>query len=510
MGLKSYQCALAAEAIYDERKVPQGWQTIEETHNSSLGFKAAAYSFEQKGEQYVIVAYRGTKTTRNFFITDSQIASRSQVGLYEPAEKFYDVVKKKIKDTGKSIILTGHSMGAVLAELVALTNSVKAITFESPGSLPMAHDLPGAPRRKELVKTFLSLPSAINSLNPQVGLCLYLGALKEDVWKPAVEAIKATKKNSSKELKTWHSMTLILLAFNAEHGYRLNKKYILKFPSWHAVSSRRLESRSQAAKLEWRVVTTDSKQQALNAVEVAGVGPTSRVFFRQEETPTESIESLFYLSGEGGPYNSVTKQGWRVTVFNWPNGTQCEAIRKIDPNFLLKEVGMFGHSLLLIEGIEEDGSLFYGTYHIYADRNPEHNNNEPYISAVKCLEGALHFPPQAYEQLTSKGAPLPKASALNIREAILADKNTVEESLVNRRDYLKYNLLGGKKDNPFAFFYNFFNRRYDENDPGMNCLEWCRKKMEVGGVYVISKNKPKKLGNAKVSEAPPQRRCVVM
>ncbi|WP_421440166.1 lipase family protein [Agrobacterium tumefaciens] len=61
----------------------------------------------------------------------SEINSKFLDGQTRQAQAFYDSVKSKASDS--SIIVTGHSLGGLLAQVVAATRNVQAVTFSAPG-----------------------------------------------------------------------------------------------------------------------------------------------------------------------------------------------------------------------------------------------------------------------------------------------------------------------------------------------------------------------------------------
>lgn len=92
-------------------------------------------------------------------------------------------VINKAKELGYRLSFTGHSLGAWLAELSVYychayfnyTNT-KAVTFDSPGSLPMMEQLQPSienedklPLRKLKIISYLASPNPANSCNPHVG-----------------------------------------------------------------------------------------------------------------------------------------------------------------------------------------------------------------------------------------------------------------------------------------------------------------------------------------------------
>jgi len=67
----------------------------------------------------------------------------------------------------------GHSLGGVMAELCAARLGIECVTFESPGSLNLIQSIQqyaqhGANHR-HLIKSYLSAPNIINTLNPHAG-----------------------------------------------------------------------------------------------------------------------------------------------------------------------------------------------------------------------------------------------------------------------------------------------------------------------------------------------------
>lgn len=83
-----------------------------------------------------------------------------------------------------TIIHTGHSLGAVLAELCAISDGSQAVTFESPGTKPLADDLANYMRiepQQADITIYNAEPNSINTLHEQSGrvIQLYKGKKKK-------------------------------------------------------------------------------------------------------------------------------------------------------------------------------------------------------------------------------------------------------------------------------------------------------------------------------------------
>jgi hypothetical protein len=94
---------------------------------------------------------------------------------FEAAQHFVGEVKESYVEKYKKspqIIHTGHSLGAVLAELCAVKDNSKAITFESPGSKPLALqlvDIQYIDIENVDITTYNAEPNQINTLHEHLG-----------------------------------------------------------------------------------------------------------------------------------------------------------------------------------------------------------------------------------------------------------------------------------------------------------------------------------------------------
>ena len=126
---------------------------------------------------------------------------------FEAAQHFIGEVKKAYLQQYNSepeIIHTGHSLGAVLAELCAVKDNAKAITFESPGSKPMAKQLSNAlltDLEKADITTYNAEPNKINTLHEHLGevIPLYDPSQKQSL-KSETDMLMSLKQHPISEL----------------------------------------------------------------------------------------------------------------------------------------------------------------------------------------------------------------------------------------------------------------------------------------------------------------------
>ncbi|MEM9822783.1 MAG: hypothetical protein AAF985_17010 [Bacteroidota bacterium] len=94
---------------------------------------------------------------------------------YMAAREFTQVVRDSFERKYKkdpALSFTGHSLGAVLAELCAIEQKTTAVTFESPGSLPMAQtllDYQQSKQKSNQIWTYNAAPNLINTANAPIG-----------------------------------------------------------------------------------------------------------------------------------------------------------------------------------------------------------------------------------------------------------------------------------------------------------------------------------------------------
>src|SRR5439155_27272435 len=146
-----YETAVLASTSYEGPRpgpVPPGWKLLPTNDGKPLtrvdaksGFEAAAYRNEVTGE--IVVSYVGTNDRRDVFGTFPEIVSGNMpVAQFQQAVEFLNGVWGTVRDQypGASVVLTGHSLGGLLAQAVSvvvrsLTGlTIPTATFEAPGA----------------------------------------------------------------------------------------------------------------------------------------------------------------------------------------------------------------------------------------------------------------------------------------------------------------------------------------------------------------------------------------
>ena len=125
-----------------QEKIPDGWKKIHVEENKKTGFYGEVYKC---GDELAVV-YRGTDINKlnipdakDVFVGDLPMGFGITSGQYADAKKLYDKVQKSYG--GKRIVLTGHSLGGSLAQLVSAESGRKAVTFNAYGTGDLLNDM---------------------------------------------------------------------------------------------------------------------------------------------------------------------------------------------------------------------------------------------------------------------------------------------------------------------------------------------------------------------------------
>jgi len=199
------------------------------------GYFGRAYVYPKRKE--LIIAHRGTDLDRKELKHAKSSWKRTINTLMHTIKDIdddYDIYKGKIPqqqfdaaelftqqaiakyiqqyDHQPKVIHTGHSLGAVLAELCAAKYNRQAITFESPGTKPMIQKLFGNQKvnwKKFNITSYNAEPNKINSVHEHVGKVIPLYNPKQIT--PDYSEI------NSRTLEI-HSIEHILTRFNPKNG----------------------------------------------------------------------------------------------------------------------------------------------------------------------------------------------------------------------------------------------------------------------------------------------------
>lgn len=161
---------------------PDGWAYL--TDSDVEGFSNDGYfsvAYVNDTTRQLVIAHRGTEPTdlgdirSDIVLTLARIPSQFNDGAEPFMTRARDRYKQRFNNTLEiaeaDVLHTGHSLGAVLAELSAYRFHGAAVTFDSPGSLPIIRKEFDANVKPEDVNviTFQAAPQAINRVNEHVG-----------------------------------------------------------------------------------------------------------------------------------------------------------------------------------------------------------------------------------------------------------------------------------------------------------------------------------------------------
>jgi hypothetical protein len=142
-GVKILDLRNMAASVYSDGgdSPPPGWQSLvnsSEVNLDQYGYHGAAY-YNQAG--IVVIAHRGAEVTDiRTLRDDAQYMLDYEPDAYTVARKFNAIVKECYlavfhdKSFETNAIHTGHSLGAILAELSAVDQGTEEVSFESPGT----------------------------------------------------------------------------------------------------------------------------------------------------------------------------------------------------------------------------------------------------------------------------------------------------------------------------------------------------------------------------------------
>lgn len=117
-------------------KIPDGWKLVSTDSNNKTGYYSETY---KKGKEIAIV-YRGTdsgwhhlkENAKDFFGSDIKMAGMLEPNQLKDAQNTYNEIKQAYPSS--KIVLSGHSLGGSLAQLVSAETGTKAVTFNAFGT----------------------------------------------------------------------------------------------------------------------------------------------------------------------------------------------------------------------------------------------------------------------------------------------------------------------------------------------------------------------------------------
>lgn len=191
-----HDCAAMCQKAYKKDSTAQVnyWSTIA-TSDATLvsaqdvnAIKKTNYygiAFCNEKLKIVVFAHRGTvMDVKGSLVQDISILSSTPPSSMNLAKKFSDKIMSNYAGYGE--LHTGHSLGAILAELMAYLRNAKAITFESPGSKEMITKLieynkesllEQTQRLNSAILTLVNNPNIINTCQSHFGIMVKLSPL---------------------------------------------------------------------------------------------------------------------------------------------------------------------------------------------------------------------------------------------------------------------------------------------------------------------------------------------
>lgn len=126
-------------------------------------------------KKQVVIACKGTNLSANAALGDLQLFFGRVPSRMQEALAFVEHVREKMADldAGTTLIVTGHSLGGLIAKYITLICAIPSVCFDNPGiNLPdfMKQDPENAEHvaeRGELTESYMSRPNFINTVGDQ-------------------------------------------------------------------------------------------------------------------------------------------------------------------------------------------------------------------------------------------------------------------------------------------------------------------------------------------------------
>ncbi len=157
--------------IENQYQPGDNWSSIEKLENKNTGFYAEAYRNKNTGE--VVIAYRGTdQKDGGDWQNNLHIGIGKTPEQYQDAILFYDEVARKYGSG--NVIVTGHSLGGALAQLVGAETGATTVAFNAPGVAHLLPEIginsPASPSSYSNIKNYSLANDILNLLNIAYGL----------------------------------------------------------------------------------------------------------------------------------------------------------------------------------------------------------------------------------------------------------------------------------------------------------------------------------------------------
>ena len=114
----------------NEQFTPKDCECISEYEDRKTGFYAKAFRMGNK----IVISIRGTEfTSKKDLNSDIQMNNKKIPEQFESALKFYNSIEYKFKEKGYEIVITGHSLGGSLTQLLCHLTGCRGVTFNAYG-----------------------------------------------------------------------------------------------------------------------------------------------------------------------------------------------------------------------------------------------------------------------------------------------------------------------------------------------------------------------------------------
>ena len=263
LSLHSYQDGHEGEAVRLEgyEKHLLGWKVHKISFDKESGYYGVSYYNEEKCQ--MVLAHRGIdmkvrKLLKKNCALQAHLEGVLGGAIVTQQALAYEATEETLRwahEKGYNLSVTGHSLGAWLAELSAYFcycdfdyKQIKAVTFDSPGSLPVMEKFKSSIENhaskvnlKNInIVTYLSVPNPINSCNPHVGrvyrvfpnleLPKWMEKLKDKVSNSPIIGKKVEKQINKLHMILGHSLDAMLEQFNPVLGKPESYQEVLNWP----------------------------------------------------------------------------------------------------------------------------------------------------------------------------------------------------------------------------------------------------------------------------------------
>jgi hypothetical protein len=146
--------------------------------------------------------------------------------------------EKALSRLAVPLLPKADSLGAALAEIMAMEFGLPACTFDSPGCEPMVRGKPHFSTHQDLVIAYLSQPNLVNVCHTHIGKIFFLNPGTElraraDFFAECGRARDGMAAEVARcdECVETHRMRTILTAFDPETGEPLNARLVEAWPT---------------------------------------------------------------------------------------------------------------------------------------------------------------------------------------------------------------------------------------------------------------------------------------